>query len=115
MKRLLEPSFDTFFGPVVEPIKMEAAARIEALEAALARIYAWDPINVKNPRQTIDEIQKFAFMKIEMKEECETCKHYSFKVWGLNRSESGKCFGFGRPAKYVYSTDCCERHEREER
>ena len=35
MKRLLEPSFDTFFGPVVEPIKMKAAARIEELEKAL--------------------------------------------------------------------------------
>ena len=41
VKRLLEPSFDTFLGPIVEPIKMEAADRIEKLEAAL-RWYAND-------------------------------------------------------------------------
>lgn len=47
------------------------------------------------------------------KKECETCKHYSFKVWGVNRSVSGKCFGFGSPAKYVDSYDCCDRYEKE--
>jgi hypothetical protein len=35
VKRLLEPFIDTFFGPVIEPIKKEAASRIEELEAAL--------------------------------------------------------------------------------
>ena len=39
VKRLLEPVIDTFFGPVIEPIKKEAASRIENLEAAL-KFYA---------------------------------------------------------------------------
>ena len=38
VKRLLEPVIDTFFGPVIEPIKREAADRIEQLEAALREI-----------------------------------------------------------------------------
>ena len=31
VKRLLEPVIDTFFGPVIEPIKKEAADEIERL------------------------------------------------------------------------------------
>ena len=35
VKRLLEPVIDTFFGPVIEPIKKEAADEIERLREAL--------------------------------------------------------------------------------
>ena len=38
VKRLREPLDDPFFGKVVEPIKWEAANRIEKLEDALRRI-----------------------------------------------------------------------------
>ena len=38
----------------------EAADRIERLEAALSGIYAWYPISVAEPRQSIDEIREFA-------------------------------------------------------
>ena len=37
-----------------------AAAKITRLEAALAHIYAWYPINVSEPIQTIHEIRNFA-------------------------------------------------------
>ena len=38
----------------------ERAARIKKLEQALAHIYAWYPISVTQPRQTIDDIREFA-------------------------------------------------------
>jgi hypothetical protein len=38
----------------------ERAARIKQLEQALAHIYAWYPISVTQPRQTIDDIREFA-------------------------------------------------------
>jgi hypothetical protein len=38
----------------------EAADRIEALEKTLGHIYAWYPISVTQPRQTIDDIREFA-------------------------------------------------------
>ena len=38
----------------------QAADRIQALEAALAHIYAWYPISVTHPHQTIDDIREFA-------------------------------------------------------
>lgn len=34
--------------------------RIEKLEAALAHIYAWYPVSVSDPAQTIDDIREFA-------------------------------------------------------
>ena len=34
--------------------------RIEKLEAALAHIYAWYPVSVSDPTQTIDDIREFA-------------------------------------------------------
>lgn len=46
----------SFFNLVTD----EAADRIEALETALAHIYAWYPISVTQPRQTIDDIREFA-------------------------------------------------------
>ena len=39
VKRLLEPVIDPFFGPLIEPIKKEAADRIEQLEAALRSLF----------------------------------------------------------------------------
>lgn len=41
-------------------IELEAADRIETLEAALSRIYAWYPISVTQPHQTIDDMREFA-------------------------------------------------------
>jgi hypothetical protein len=38
VKRLLEPSIDPFFKQLIEPIKWEAAKRIEALEEAILQI-----------------------------------------------------------------------------
>ena len=43
----------------------EAADRIEKLEAALIRIWAWHPISVSQPRKTLDEIRDFAFATIK--------------------------------------------------
>ena len=40
VKRLLEPVIDTFFGPVIEPIKKEAADEIERLRKDYA--LAWE-------------------------------------------------------------------------
>ena len=34
--------------------------RIEKLEAALTHIYAWYPVSIFNPHQTIKEIKEFA-------------------------------------------------------
>ena len=48
VKRLLEPVIDTFFGPVIEPIKKEAASRIENLEAALREITSVSKVYVAN-------------------------------------------------------------------
>lgn len=43
-----------------EFLRQDAANYIEQLEAALAHIYAWYPISVTQPRQTIDDIREFA-------------------------------------------------------
>jgi hypothetical protein len=40
VERLLEPVIDTFFGPVIEPIKKEAADEIERLRKDYA--LAWE-------------------------------------------------------------------------
>jgi hypothetical protein len=47
----------------------DRAARIKKLEAALGHIYAWYPISVTQPRQTIDEIREFARAAMEKKNE----------------------------------------------
>jgi len=67
VKRLREwlmsrPSPDgrTFHPTHEEVLIAESERRIEALEAALAHIYAWYPISVTQPRQTIDDIREFA-------------------------------------------------------
>ena len=39
--------------------------RIEKLEAALAHIYAWYPISVAGPLQTVHEIRDFARKALE--------------------------------------------------
>ena len=46
----------------------EAADRIEKLEAALTHIYAWYPISISDPHQTIEEIRKFARNSLEGKD-----------------------------------------------
>ena len=38
---------------------------IEKLEAALTHIYAWYPISIADPHQTIEEIRKFARNSLE--------------------------------------------------
>lgn len=38
----------------------DAIARADRYENALAQIYAWYPISVAQPRQTIDDIREFA-------------------------------------------------------
>ena len=47
---------------------IEAADRIEKLEAALTHIWAWHPINVSRPHETIDAIRDFAFSVIKGEE-----------------------------------------------
>jgi len=54
---------------VSEEIAYEAADRIEKLEAALAHIYAWYPISVSGPIQTIHEIRDYARKALEGKDE----------------------------------------------
>ena len=43
--------------------------RIEKLEAALAHIYAWYPISVSGPIQTIHEIRAYARKALEGKDD----------------------------------------------
>ncbi len=50
VKRLLEPVIDPFFGPLIEPIKKEAADRIELLEAALKKIAAIEDEHINVPK-----------------------------------------------------------------
>ena len=38
----------------------DAIARADRYEEALSHIYAWYPISVADPRQTIDDIREFA-------------------------------------------------------
>lgn len=64
VKRLRRRTLPTDMGGLTvydeDPMCHEAADRIQALEAALAHIYAWYPISVTQPRQTIDDIREFA-------------------------------------------------------
>jgi hypothetical protein len=46
---------------------LQAKARIEQLEAALAHIYAWYPISVSEPIKTIYEIRDYANKALEGK------------------------------------------------
>jgi hypothetical protein len=39
--------------------------RIEKLEAALTHIYAWYPVSIAHPHQTIKEIREFARKALE--------------------------------------------------
>jgi hypothetical protein len=47
----------------------DAADRIEQLEAALKHIWAFYPISVSNPRETIDAIRDFAFTALGEKKD----------------------------------------------
>jgi hypothetical protein len=42
-----------------------AADHIEKLEAALTHIWAWYPVNVSKPHETIDAIKDYAFAVIK--------------------------------------------------
>ena len=44
-------------------------ARIEKLETALTHIYAWYPVSIFNPHQTIKEIKEFACKALEGKDD----------------------------------------------
>jgi hypothetical protein len=48
---------------------LEMADRIEQLEAALKHIWAFYPISVSNPRETIDAIRDFAFTALGEKKD----------------------------------------------
>ena len=47
----------------------KAANRIEKLETALTHIYAWYPVSIFNPHQTIKEIKEFACKALEGKDD----------------------------------------------
>jgi hypothetical protein len=55
---------ETFYDPLKESWTM-VGNRIEKLEAALMHIWAWYPINVSQPHETIDAIKDFAFATIK--------------------------------------------------
>ena len=82
--------------------------RIEKLETALRSIAA---------NACCDSCREAALVarKVLGEKECETCSHYSFKVWGIDRSISGKCFGWGKKSKYVNGDDTCERWSMEKK
>jgi hypothetical protein len=46
-------------------ICFDAADHIEKLEAALTHIWAWYPISVAKPHETIDAIKDYAFAAIK--------------------------------------------------
>ena len=48
-----------------QEVMFNAADHIEKLEAALVRIWAWHPISVSQPRETLDAIRDFAFATIK--------------------------------------------------
>lgn len=43
----------------------EAADRIEKLESELTHIWAWYPVNVSKPHETIDVIKDYAFAALK--------------------------------------------------
>ena len=49
--------------------KQKYIPRIETLEAALTHIYAWYPVSVSNPAQTIKDIREFARKALEGKDD----------------------------------------------
>ena len=50
-------------------IYRDALRYIEKLEAALAHIYAWYPVSVSHPAQTIEDIREFARKALEGKDD----------------------------------------------
>ena len=61
---LRESAKATFYDPLKSELN-KAADHIEKLEAALVRIWAWHPISVSQPRETLDAIRDFAFATIK--------------------------------------------------
>jgi hypothetical protein len=64
VKYCREQADETFYDPLKESWTM-VGNRIEKLEAALTHIWAWYPINVSQPHETIDAIKDFAFATIK--------------------------------------------------
>ena len=61
VKRLLQPVDDPFFGPLIEPIKKEAADRIEELQDIIAKIQYTNlrrDINAENRTIEIEKLCK---------------------------------------------------------
>lgn len=62
--RLRESAKATFYDPLKSELN-EAANHIEKLEAALTHIWAWYPVSVSKPHETIDAIKDYAFAIIK--------------------------------------------------
>ena len=58
VKRLLQPVDDPFFGPLIEPIKKEAADRIEWMQDIIARIQYTNLRRDINAESRMIEIEK---------------------------------------------------------
>ena len=52
-----------------QEVMFNAANRIEKLKAALTHIYAWYPVSVSDPAQTIKDIREFARKALEGKDD----------------------------------------------
>ncbi|MEN9717597.1 MAG: hypothetical protein RIQ99_475 [Pseudomonadota bacterium] len=68
VKRLLVVTDEMGYDPD-DTLASEAADEIERLRGALVRICNWYPISVAKPRETITEIQQFAFAQLKKKRE----------------------------------------------
>jgi len=68
VKECREQADNTFYDPLKESWTM-VGDHIEKLEAALAHIYAWYPISVSEPIQTIHEIRDYARKALEGKDD----------------------------------------------
>ena len=64
VKYCREQADDTFYDPLKESWTM-VGDHIEKLEAALTHIYAWYPVSVSDPAQTIKDIKEFARKALE--------------------------------------------------
>jgi hypothetical protein len=64
MTNKLEMSLENFAKAVAKE-NSHLSIRIEQLEAALTHIYAWYPVSVSDPAQTIKDIREFARNALE--------------------------------------------------
>jgi hypothetical protein len=63
-EELRESAKATFYNPLKSELN-RAADHIDKLEEALTRIWAWHPISVSRPQDTLDAIRDFAFAIIK--------------------------------------------------